>query len=105
LETLSLLGEKIPDHPTKLHVFFAVSRTKRRLNKHTDVTRLCLPLMTDHINITAMIMMQILSLNAYNARLFLAVVISCWIIEMTIKYGASAISGIGFAGYGVMISR
>jgi predicted ATPase len=61
--------------------------------------------MTDQKKIAAMMILQILFLNAYNARPFLAVLISCRIIEITIKYGASAISGIGFAGYGVVISR
>jgi predicted ATPase len=105
LETLYMLGEKIPDHPTKLHVFFAMSRTRRRLNKQTDATLLRLPLMTDQKKIAAMMIMQILFLNAYHSRPFLAVLISCRIIEMTIKYGASAISTMGFAGYGVVISR
>jgi predicted ATPase len=105
LETLSMLGEKLPDHPTKLHVFFAMSRTRRRLNMQTDAALLRLPLMTDQKKIAAMMIMQILFLNAYYSRPFLAVLISCRIIEMTIKYGASAISSMGFAGYGVVISR
>lgn len=105
LETLCMLGENMPGHPTSLQVAFAVSRTRRRLNGLSDAALLRLPPMIDLKKIAAMMILQILFLNAYYARPLLATLISCRIIEMTQNYGASAISSLGFASYGVVISR
>jgi histidine kinase len=64
-----------------------------------------IPTLTDEKKLAVMMTLQILFLNAYNARPSLAVLISCRIIDITLKHGACAVSSVGFGGYGVVISR
>jgi histidine kinase len=105
VETLSLLGDPIPSNPTKLQAVLAVSQTKRRLSKKSDAALLRIPTLTDEKKLAVMMTLQILFLNAYYARPTLAVLISCRIIDITLKHGACAVSSVGFGGYGVVISR
>lgn len=105
VETLSLLGEPIPSNPTTFQVAVAVSQTKRRLSKKSDASLLRIPTLTDEKKLAVMMTLQILFLNAYFARPFLAVLISCRIIDITLKHGACAVSSVGFGGYGVVITR
>eukprot|EP00980_Cylindrotheca_fusiformis_P019418 scaffold6689_cov98-Cylindrotheca_fusiformis.AAC.1 len=105
VETLSLLGEPIPAHPTAIEVAIAVSKTKRRLSKKSDASLLRLPTLTDEKKLAVMMTLQVLQLNAYYARPFLSVIISCRIIEITLVHGACAVSTVGFGAYGVVITR
>eukprot|EP00980_Cylindrotheca_fusiformis_P019616 scaffold6817_cov114-Cylindrotheca_fusiformis.AAC.1 len=105
VETLSLLGEPIPAHPTAVEVAVAVSQTKCRLSKKSDASLLRLPTLTDEKKLAVMMTLQVLQLNAYYARPFLSVIISCRIIEITLVHGACAVSTVGFGAYGVVVSR
>jgi histidine kinase len=105
VETLTLLGDPIPAFPTYVQVWLAVARTKRRLKKKSDAALLRIPTLADKQKIEVMMALQILFLNAYFARPSLAVLISCRIIDITLKHGACAVSSVGFAGYSVVVAR
>eukprot|EP00980_Cylindrotheca_fusiformis_P019617 scaffold6817_cov114-Cylindrotheca_fusiformis.AAC.2 len=105
VETLSLLGEPIPAHPTAVEVAIAVSHTKRRLSKKSDASLLRLPTLTDEKKLAVMMTLQVLQLSTSHARPFLSIIISCRIIDITVIYGACAVSAVGFGAFGVAISR
>ena len=105
LESLALMGEKVPSNPTKLQGVRAIMRTRFLLRNQSNTALMRLPLITDPKMVSAMMMMQVLFLNAYYARPFLAAWIACRVVELTLTHGACAASSVGFAGYGVVIAR
>ena len=105
METLSMLGEGMPANPTKFDALSAITKVNRLMKKNTDASILRRPFLTDQKKFSTMMMLNILFVNAYFARPYLAVLISCRAIEMTLTDGVSIVSGLGFAGFGVIIGR
>ena len=105
METLSMLGEKLPSNPSRLDALLAISKTKRLFRRQSDAAILRLPSMADPKKNAIMMMMGAVFKNAYYARPYLAILMSCRAIELTLNYGISTVSSYLFAAYAVVISR
>lgn len=105
LETLDLLGEKFPRNPSKFHVAAAHQRVKGLLKGKSDDDLLGLPRMRNPQKVAAQQMLSQAYLYAVVIRENLATVFSFRIVELTIKFGLSAMSTMGFGVYSISLSR
>jgi hypothetical protein len=103
LDTLRHLGVKIPPKARMRHVSIEFLRTRRLLRGKTNEAVLRMPLMVDADNIAAMQMLNLLFPVAYRIDRVLFTLINLRLVRLTLQYGLSAISTVGFAAYSVML--
>lgn len=94
---LSQLGEPVPVNPSQFQAFRAVSRTSRRLKGLTDEHIMRLPSMTNANKVAAMRTLNALLPYIFSTNYLLIAVVVDKMIELTLKHGTSALSGIAFA--------
>ena len=100
---LSQLGEHIPLEPRRRHAYQFYCRTHRRLkNIATTEQVLRLPSMVNAEKIAAMRILNALLPYIFNAKFYLMPLVVDKMIELTLEYGTSALSGIAFAMLGCM---
>ena len=103
LDTLRHLGVKLPFKARMHHVSIEFLRTKRLLRGKTNEAVLRMPLMEDADKIAAMQMLNLLFPVAYHIDRVLFTLINLRLVRLTMHYGLSAISTVGFAAYSVML--
>lgn len=103
LGILRHLGEKFPSRPRKYHVAIEFLRTKRLLQGKTNELILRMPLMKIAGKVAAMQMLNLIFPVAYHMNRILFMLINLRLVRLTMKYGLSAISTVGFAAYSVML--
>lgn len=100
LDTLSMIGLKLPLHPTQEDVRTALRETRALLvNKsYSDIT--AFGLMTDPVTLGATHILTILSRYAYVCNPKLMHIVACHQVKYTCEFGLSKDSPYGFAAFG-----
>uniref|UniRef100_A0A7S3DRA2 Orc1-like AAA ATPase domain-containing protein n=1 Tax=Entomoneis paludosa TaxID=265537 RepID=A0A7S3DRA2_9STRA len=100
------LGITLPESPTLAGCFFALRRISRRLRKKSDEMILRLPFMENPEKLAAMQVLSHLIMVASLAKRELAPFIAEAMVTLTLDYGLSALSSLGFVLYGqILCSR
>ena len=103
LDTLEKLGESFPRSPSLFQVKVAFYRIKRLLKGKTDNDLLGLPRMRQPQKIAAQQMLAQGYLCACNSSSNLAALFSFRMLELTLKFGLSAMSSMGFGVYSITL--
>ena len=105
LDTLSMIGLKLPLHPTQEDVRTALRETRALLvNKsYSDIT--AFGLMTDPVTLGATHILTILSRYAYVCNPKLMHIIACHLVKYTCEFGLSKDSPYGFAAFGTCLGH
>lgn len=103
LQVLESLGEKFPSRQSPNTIAAAIKKTKW-LMKGKSIDRLLrLPLMDNPEKIAAMQMMNIMFLYAYIAVPSLAPLIATRMVKLSLEYGLSDVSSVGFVTYAMLL--
>lgn len=103
LSIMDRLGGPLPTNPRKRDVVLAFWRTRRLLKSKTNEMILRMPLISDP-NMCAM--SQILNLmfsSTFRARPLLFALVVLKLVRVTMKFGLSAVSAVGFGHYGSIL--
>jgi diguanylate cyclase (GGDEF)-like protein len=100
---LRLLGIDLPRQPNKFKILLAAIATKLVLRGQQIETLINLPPMSNPRTLAAMKIMEIAGSPAYNAAPQFAPLLAFAGINLSIKYGNTAMSAYGYASYGVML--
>jgi predicted ATPase len=92
-------GEKFPSRPRKYNVMIEFMRTQRVLVGISNEKILRMPLMEDVDKIAAMQMLNVIISSAYHANPLMVVLIVTRMVQLTVRFGLSAVSTVGFAAY------
>lgn len=103
LDILNELGVKFPRNPRKRHVAMDLVKTKRLLLRKTNEMILRMPLMDNEVILQAMQMLNLIFPAAYHIDRTLFALINLRLVILTMQYGLSSISSVGFAGYAAML--
>ncbi|QTN38873.1 AAA family ATPase [Cryomorphaceae bacterium] len=103
LELLAQLGEKFPKKPTMVHVMAALIKSKIQLRGKSNETLADLPAMTDENKIAAMRIIADIASSSYWATPTLFPLLMFRMVELSLKYGNTAVSAFAFATYGVIM--
>lgn len=103
LDILRHLGVKLPSKPRMYHVTIEFLRTKRLLRGKTSEAILRMPLMDNADKIAAMQMLNLLFPVAYHIDRIQFMLINLRLVRLTMHYGLSAISTVGFAALSAML--
>jgi len=103
LELLKQLGEDFPSKPTMVHVMLDLVKTKIKLSGKTNDKLKDLPAMTDEHKIAAMRIMADIASSSYWATPTLFPLVIFRMVNLSLKYGNTAISAFAFATYGVIM--
>eukprot|EP00978_Attheya_sp_CCMP212_P048515 scaffold532450_cov102-Attheya_sp.AAC.1 len=104
LMALEELGERFPKRPSVVHIIYNLLKTKRKLRGKTDNDLLTLPTMTNQDKIEAMKLLKCCTTHVYilqNMEMFALILFR--MMQLSLKYGLSIVSPLGFASYGVML--
>ena len=104
LEVLDQLGQSIPANVTVCRMIWEFLKTRRMLHGKSEDQILSLPLMEDTDLLSAMRMMSIIYLHAFDCRPPMAPFIACRIIQLSLRHGMSGISSLGLSVYGMFLS-
>lgn len=100
LEALKLLGEPLPEKPTKFHVLTGFIKAKMAIGKKTSEQLAALPVMENEEKLMAMRILARTGLTAYVALPDLLPLISLKELQLSIKYGNTQYSSQSYAIYG-----
>jgi histidine kinase len=103
LDVLEKLGEKFPTKQAPNSIAIAMKRTKWLVKTKSNEELLRLPLMSNPVKLAAMQMMNIMFLYAYIAVPSLAPLISLRMVKLTLEYGLSDVSSVGFVTYAMLL--
>ena len=104
LDILRHLGESFPSKPRKYHVMIAFLRTKRLLRGKTNEMIMRMPLMEDKDKLAALQILNLIFPIAYHTNPMLNGLFATRMVQLTMTYGLSAISTVGFASYSSMLA-
>lgn len=96
LGVLKTLGESIPMKPSKPMILLEFLVLRRRLSRMTNAAILRLPTMVDIHKLAAMQMMNLLFFSALMKKNEIVPYIGFRMVRLTLDYGLSAVSCIGF---------
>jgi len=105
VETLVQLGLSIPRNPSSFDKARALFKTRRRLSKKSLESLQRLPPMIDSGHLVCMQVMNTILLSVFHACPNLLPCLVAAMIELTLRSGLSPMSGVGFAYYGMILSR
>ena len=106
LDTLKQLGISFPSKDvSRLRVYIAARRLKSLLRGRSDEDILKLPRMKDPKKLAAMQILNHVVLYTMYATPSLSALLIFKMVELTVKYGLSAIASVGFAIYGTILCR
>ena len=88
-----------------VNFFFSFRKAETALRGKTDEDVLSLPKMKDTQKLGSMKIMNHVLLYLVYERPYLAALVACRMVIMTVEYGLCALSSVGFTIYGVVISR
>ncbi len=102
-QVLRLLGLTFPKNPRKFHIALALTKIRLALigKKIEDLSKL--PEMTAPEKLAAMRIMNCVASATYLANPELLPLLSLKLIELSIKYGNTALSSFAYAGYGLIL--
>lgn len=103
VETLQRLGESMGKEPSKLSVRLSLAKTRRLLRRTSDVRLMRGAAMTDQRLVSIQIVLNVMWLSAYYNNALLAAMISCRMVQLSVKHGASVVSCVGFAMFATMV--
>jgi predicted ATPase len=103
IDVLRHLGEKFPVKPRTYHVMIEFMRTERVLEGNSNEKILRMPLMEDGDKIAAMQMLNLTISSAYRVNPLMVVFIVTRMVQLTVRFGLSAVSAVGFAAYSTVI--
>jgi histidine kinase len=99
LDVLHHLGEAFPAKPRKNHVVVEFMRTRRVLLRTSNEMILRMPLMEDVDKIAAMQMLNLTISTAYHTNPLMMLLMIMRMVQITVRFGLSAVSTVGFAAY------
>ena len=100
---LRLLGVNLPQKPNKFKILLAAIATQLVLSNKKIETLINLPSMSNSHTLAAMKIMGIAGSPTYNAAPQFAPLLAFAGVNLSIKYGNTAMSAYGYASYGVML--
>ncbi len=103
LEFLEQVGEKFPKNPKMHHVMADLVKTKLKLRGKDNEYLSNLPMMTDENKIAAMRIIADIASSSYWATPTLFPLLMFRMVNLSLKYGNTAISAFAFATYGVIM--
>jgi predicted ATPase len=104
LDVLQTLGVFLPLNPSKVDAFLALRRIKKRLKRTPNESILRLPRMEDPEKLCAIQLIGMLGTYAFVPKPNLLVLLTEQAIVLTLDYGLSAASSVGFVFYGVLLT-
>lgn len=104
LQVLDHLGEKFPAEPKRYHIGRELIRVWRLLKGKTNEMILRMTLMTDPDKIAVVQILNLLFPGAYRTRPKLWGLIILRVVRLTMLYGLSPVSAVGFAFYAAISS-
>ena len=104
LEVLKNLGETFPKTPSVPHILFGLFEVKRMLRNKSKSTILALPDMNDPKKLAAMGVLNLLIAPCFLAQPNLFPLIAYRMMKLSLKYGNSAISSMGYTSYGLVLA-
>ena len=105
LSSLKQLGEPIPSHIGFLNVMMEARKTSAKLRNVSDQDILSLPQMVDPRTLLSLNILNIVFLYNFSSRPPSAAVIAMRMVRRSLEGGLSAMSSIGFAAYGMILSN
>ncbi len=104
LSVLKMLGIHFPKKPNKLHIISELIRTKIRLAGKRIEDLIDLPEMTDPYKLAAMRILSTVFSAAYFAAPELFPLLVFKQVNLSVKYGNTAVSSYAYATYGLILS-
>lgn len=104
LSVLKLLGIRFPNKPTKFNILLELARTKLSLVGKRIEDLIDLPVMTDPYKLAAMRILAGVVSAAHFATPELLPLIVLKQVNLSIKYGNTAVSSYAYATYGLILS-
>ena len=104
LEALAQLGVKFPSNPKLIHIFQGLGVTKMKLAGKKIENLVNLPEMTDPYMLEAMPLMERISPAAYMSGSHLFPLLVFKMVNVSLKYGNSALSAFGYASFAITLS-
>jgi histidine kinase len=104
LKVLAKLGEKFPSRPGMLRCYIELQRIRYRVKNKTSESLLRLPLMTNERKLTAVHLLNQLFMYCCQSRPFLAPLLGFRVVSLTLEYGMSTTSCLGFVSLGAILS-
>ncbi|MCP4184091.1 MAG: AAA family ATPase, partial [Hyphomicrobiales bacterium] len=103
LRILKLLGITFPENPNKLHILLALAKTRLALVGKRIEELSKLPEMTDPEKLAAMRIMSSVATAIYLGAPRLLPLVALKQVDLSIKYGNTAVSGYAYATYGLIL--
>ncbi|MCT7953035.1 AAA family ATPase [Ancylothrix sp. C2] len=103
LSVLNNLGIKLTDSPTKLDIIYELGKTKLKLVGKKIANLIDLPVMTDPNKLAAMRILSGVSSATYLSTPELLPLIVLKQVNLSLKYGNTAMSGYAYATYGLIL--
>ncbi|MEG5135555.1 MULTISPECIES: AAA family ATPase [unclassified Microcoleus] len=103
LTVLKLLGVGLPKNPGKLDILLGLMETKFALLGKQNEDLINLPEMTDPDKLAAIRILSIMGSASYIAAPNLLPLVTFKGISMSVKYGSSSFSAMGYSAYGLIL--
>jgi PAS domain S-box-containing protein len=103
LEILKLLGVRLPKRPTQRHVLWALARTRLALTGRRIGDLIALPEMMAPYPLAISRILMVLAGPAFFYLPELMPLLICKLIRLSLTYGNSPASTLGYAGYGLIL--
>ena len=103
LAVLAELGEPLPPNPKTRQVLFQFMATQRLLKGKTNEIILRMPCMTNSDKIAASQILNLAFPSTYRSRPLLFALIVLRLVRLTMRYGLSTVSAVGFGFYGSLL--
>jgi predicted ATPase len=104
LDVLAHLGERFPSRAREYHVAIAMFRTRRLVRAKTNEAIMRMPLMENSDKVAALQILNLAFPIAYRTNPLLNALFASRMVQLTMKYGLSAISPVGFASFSSMLA-
>jgi predicted ATPase len=104
LKILLLLGEVFPAKPSMARCYIGLQTIRKRLKRKSTGSLLRLPLMTDRRKIAAVKMMNQLFTICLQLDPLMAILLAFRVVSLTLDFGISATSSLGFVTLGAILA-
>jgi predicted ATPase len=103
LEILKDLGERFPRRPNLVRIYFEMQKIRRRVKRRSSESLLRLHFMEDVRKLAAMRILDLMFLNTVLHYRELTPLIGFRMVALTLDYGLSATSCLGFVSLGALL--
>nr|WP_290225142.1 hybrid sensor histidine kinase/response regulator [Trichocoleus desertorum] len=104
LQALAILGVELPESPSSLHVQQAIAQVTNDLATVKVEDLIHLSPMMDTNKLAALRLLASLIPAAYQSSPALFILMACQEVQLSIQYGNTLFSAVGFADYGIVFS-